>query len=954
MKRINSNIFFLIVIFIFLLNIIVSCKKTNSIRPVKGRINLTNWDFNKDRIVKLNGEWEFYWEQLLTHEDFKSDKPKLSSYFKIPDTWYKYKLNNTKLDSYGYATYRLIINLNDIEDELALKIPKMSTAYNLFINGKKIASNGIVGRTKKEIKPQYLPLVADFKTESAIIEIIIQISNFNERLGGLKESIFFGEKQQISKTREFNLSFDFLFFGCVLLMSIYHINLFIFRKKDFVSLYFGLFCLVIAFRIIVSSELFLCQLFPEISWEFIRKSYALTFFLSVPLFSIFMKSLYESQFSKNVLLIIKITSFFFLIITFITPAIIYTNGIKYFNYLTFIFCLYIFYVLYKALLKKKEGSILFMTAFFVFFITIVNDILYTETYIQSIMLVPYGFLFFIFFQVFILSRRFSLSFTKIEIMSDELQKVNKEMNELNINLEKKVQERTMELEYAKNEVEKTSREKSQFFINLAHETKTPLTLILNYFKYYKTHYGCKKGRYELEIIEKNLYKLKRDMINFLNHEKLISGEKFYNHNQIIFLNDYLEKNISLYRVTANNKKILVDYEKPKHKCHIKIDPSAMDEILHNMMINAVNYTNKYGFIKIRLSGINDRITLVISDNGIGMTEDQLRNIFIPFHQLSNEKENSQGMGMGLSIVKGLLDKIDGRIEVTSRINEGTTFFIYFKKYILNKNDIVIDDYTSIYQEENFSCFNNEITLLNDNFVVNRRNILIIEDNYEMLSYLHRELNKQYNTYCASNGLDAISRLKNIPRPDVIITDVMMDHMDGYAFLKKLKKSNYYDIPVIFLTARTSESDKIKGLEEGAFDYIYKPFIIEELKMKLDNIIRYKLLNKKSIKKKFINKLSRLIDEPNQYQYENIKKNKGNNIDDLSYIKNILTKKEMEIINEVLKGKMNKEISSDLSISLGTVKAHMNSIYKKLFIQNRVGLINKINDILKKRKGISII
>ena len=517
--------------------------------------------------------------------------------------------------------------------------------------------------------------------------------------------------------------------------------------------------------------------------------------------------------------------------------------------------------------------------------------------------------------------------------------------DLKKNLEIKVEDRTQELIKAKNEIEKASKERSQFFINLAHETKTPLTLILNYFKYYKTHFGSKKGKFELGIIEKNLYKLKKDMINFLSHEKLISGKKSYNHDQIIFLNDYLIKNINLYKVTANTKKILIDYNKPRHKYYIKIDPSAIDEILHNIIINAVTYTDKNGLIKIRLSEMNNKISLKISDNGIGMSDDQLKNLFNPFYQISSEKRNIQGMGMGLSIVKELVNQVHGSIDVESKLNEGTIFTINFDKYNLNYNDKVIDDYISVYKEDNQLFTSSEISLLPGNYIENRGNVFIIEDNYEMLSYLQKEISTHYNTYCAFNGLDALNKLKNMPKPDVIISDIMMDYMDGYAFLKRIQESNYRDIPIIFLTARTGEADKIKGLKEGVIDYIYKPFLIEELELKIENIIKNKLLNKKSLEKKFMNNLSRLIDKPNEYKFDHIKINNKQKKYDLSPLKKILTNKEMEIINDVLKGNMNKEISLDLNISIGTVKRHMSNIYKKLNVQNRVGLVNKVQRII---------
>ena len=269
--------------------------------------------------------------------------------------------------------------------------------------------------------------------------------------------------------------------------------------------------------------------------------------------------------------------------------------------------------------------------------------------------------------------------------------------------------------------------------------------------------------------------------------------------------------------------------------------------------------------------------------------------------------------------------------------------------ILNKDDTVIGDYINVYKEDNLSFINNEITFIPNSYNDKRRNILIIEDNHEMISYLQKELNDHNNVYCAFNGLDALNKLRDIPKPDVIISDIMMDCMDGYTFLKEMHETSFYDIPLIFLTARTGEGDKIKGLKEGAIDYICKPFLIEELKLKIENIIKYKSLNKKVFKKEFINNLSRLIDKPKQYQFSQIKRGEKNKNYDLSSLKKILTRKEVEIINMVLKGNMNKEISTELNISIGTVKRHMSNIYKKLYVQNRVGLVNIVQKMICKNE-----
>lgn len=939
MRKYNYNlnhIIFIIIIIFSLTIFFISCNKFNIPIPVKGRLDLSKWDFAKNGSVKLNGEWEFYWEQLLTSSDFKNNNTKLSSYFKIPNTWYKHKLNNDKLGSYGYATYRLVVNINNEDKrDLALKIPKMSTAYYLYVNDIKIASNGIVGKTKEEMKPQYLPLVVDFHPDSDIFEIIIQVSNFNERLGGLRESIFLGEKNQIYKSREFYLSFDLLLFGCVLLMAIYHLNLFMLRRKDFVLLYFGLFCLVIAFRIIISSELFLCQLFPDISWWFVRRAFALTFYLSVPLFCMYIQSLYSREFSKKILHAIQIIGLLFSLLALFTPAIVYTYGVGLFNYFTYVCCIIVLYVLFRALFNKREGARTFIIGSFIFFIGVINDILYMETLIQSVMLVPFGLLIFIFFQAFMLGRRFSLSFTKVETMGIELQKVNKEINELNINLEKKVQERTVELEYAKDEIERASQEKSQFFINIAHEMKTPLTLIHNYLNSYIEKAGLNN---DLKVIKQNFQKMLNDMLTFLNVEKLEKGRMFYDHNQIINLTNYLQEKIEIFKGNAERKNIILKSNIESY-IYVKADPIAVERVINNLVDNSIKYTNNDGEISIELNSRENKIYFKVKDNGVGISKAMHENIFKPYYQLSNNKQNIEGIGMGLYITKKTVESLKGKILLESEINEGSVFTVILDKYNLKARDKIINE-TKVYNE---NMSNSTINGNDVNSDTGKSRILVVEDNIDMVSFLIESFSKNYNVYSAKNGKDALLKLKNIPLPDIIISDIMMNEMDGYEFMELLYSNiEYKTIPVIFLTAKTTLDSKMKGLRKGAIDYIYKPFDLEELLAKINSILKNRMRQKGEYSEKLKKHIGEVLDN---YANESNLDNKVNsdvfitkNIEKI-FDKNNISDREKEVIELLMNGLYHKEIASKLGISIKTIEKHISSIYKKFNIQNKVELLN---------------
>jgi len=499
-----------------------------------------------------------------------------------------------------------------------------------------------------------------------------------------------------------------------------------------------------------------------------------------------------------------------------------------------------------------------------------------------------------------------------------LDQVTKHANELEI----KVKQRTMELENA-------NQQKTRFFINLAHETKTPLTLIKNYLdKYIK-----KRGfDYDLNIIKNNIDKLLRDMVNFLDVEKLKKGQIFYNNDQITDLTEILERKIILFREIANDKNIKIN-STIENDLYIKVDPYAIDRIINNLLDNSIKYTNNGGIIFVSLKVLKDQVILVITDDGIGMDNEQLKNIFKPYYQMSNKKRNVQGIGMGLSIVKMILDSIDAEIDVKSEIDKGTTFIIKFIKYNLSGEDEIIKD---IKYSTPMSLKIMDYNIQPENIDAEKSNIFIVDDNKEMLIFLQEYLKDKYNVFLAENGKKALQEINNIPTPDLIISDIMMDEINGHQFFIEISKfDKYRSIPFIFLTAKSSYEDKLRGLTEGAVDYIYKPFMIEELIAKINSIIKNKKIqnetNLKVLEKNILSAFDEIDNNENFY-----------NPDDKCYEKICseydITNRELEIINLLINGLYNKDISKKLDISIRTVEFHIHNIYKKLNVQSRIELI----------------
>jgi two-component system sensor histidine kinase ChiS len=505
-----------------------------------------------------------------------------------------------------------------------------------------------------------------------------------------------------------------------------------------------------------------------------------------------------------------------------------------------------------------------------------------------------------------------------------------QLRELNVKLEQKVRERT-------RQVEAKEQQKTRFFINLAHETKTPLTLISNYMAAYLQEHG---GNRELNIISHNIEKLKLDMINFLDYEKLEKGKIFYNHDQIVNASRLAEMQVKLFRELAAKKKIKVTSD-IQGKVYARIDPAAWERVLNNFLDNAIKYTDEKGSVRLTLSVNGAGPVLTVTDTGRGISVEEQNNIWKPFFQLSHQKQNLQGIGMGLNIVRSIMQAVRGRVGVQSAPGKGTTFTVSLPPAAPGPNDRIVEDFrgTSASAVYDYGTYE----LQKEEFRAGRANVLLVDDNREMLIYLQKKLAEDYNVFCAGNGREALERLAVIPRPHIIISDIMMDDMDGHEFFDQTRRLEALrSVPFIFLTALSSHTEKVRGIEKGAVDYIYKPFSMEELKAKITSLTRVQ----EALAAENIEALSgRLFTHLRREEAkESVSGGRAPRRAPAEAFRAVsekygISQKQMEIIALLKLGLERKEIAWKLNISLNTIKTQMQRIFEKCKIDNKTELLN---------------
>ncbi|MGK5093618.1 7TM diverse intracellular signaling domain-containing protein [Deltaproteobacteria bacterium TL4] len=424
---------FLLMVTAVLLTGCGSPSKKEAPTAIQGVLDLSQWDFKQEGLIHLDGEWEFYWKQLLNADGVDPETPlSLDGFIKVPGIWNNFVKDGKKLGSNGFATYRLQVRLKEADQVYAFKTQDMGTAYQLWINGQPITSSGTVGKNKETAKAGVLRRVVTFRSQSNEMTLLLQISNFSYRKGGFWNTIHFGTEEQILLERDQQIAFDLFLMGSLLIMALYHLGLYVLRKKEVSTLYFGLFCLLTSIRTIVTEEHAASLFFPDLGYSLFTRTEYLTFYLGLPVFVLFIKALFTAECSFKFTRLSLGLGILYSLIVVLTPPDVYTHTLSSYQIISILSCIYLIYVLILARIRKREGATSFIAGFLIFFVTGVNDILNTQNLIYTGFWGSFGLFIFTFSQSFVLSLRFSKAFSMVEDLSE--------------NLEEKISLRTQELQ----------------------------------------------------------------------------------------------------------------------------------------------------------------------------------------------------------------------------------------------------------------------------------------------------------------------------------------------------------------------------------------------------------------------------------------------------------------------------------------------------------------------------
>lgn len=776
---------FLLLSFAFCLE---SCGEKTVPSPIarKGILDASHFPL-EDKNLELRGDWEFYWKELLHPEE---QKPEKLQYALASNHWTSLKEGGKFLPSFGYATYRLNLEVPELKEQIAISMPVMHTSYRLFVDGKLIHENGIVGTDADHFRPSYRTKICPLERTGKTIRIQVQIANYTHTIAGMKELIRVGTIPNIYDSYMSSVILNWIITIFLFMLSIYHIWIFIVRKTEVASLYLGLLyiCLILI-TLAISEPRSLYRIFPD-QWCFflIRMSKVI-----LPFILYFGASVvYHLFYYKKEMVIFRILTIYcsiFAILVMFSPDRYMAEIAEPFEIVAVIFLFIGVIYIIRAVIEGKKDSFIYLISFALASAAGIHDVLYFKNFIPGIRpIAAYGLVLFFIPQSIILTRSFINLFRREEEVSRAVIRNNED-------LERKVKERTFELE-------KANRWKANFISLLSHDLRSPLVGVNQILDIVQHNFDSMENQEKMKFLDlcKSGIQNSLRMIKQLLDVSRFDSEGIRLQPTLFSVKELLDDVVQTIESLGTVKEIHIRLKIDQDLMMIG-DKILLEEVLKNLITNAIKYSYSGSFVDVVQKIANGWISIQVIDYGVGMSSNQLDQITgenTPKSQPGTKGE--LGTGLGLKLSQTIIEAHFGKLKVFSEIGKGSRF---------------------------------EVLLSNTT-----RSILLVDDSDNFRTDLAEELRrKKWIVLEAKNGEEALDHLARIT-PNLIVTDKQMPIMDGISFIHEweaIKEDK--KIPIIMLSSDAPFYNGRKfleeeGLEHAVLSYLSKLYSKKDLVEKI--------------------------------------------------------------------------------------------------------------------------
>ena len=605
-------------------------------------------------IAPLNGQWEFVYGELLTPKDFDSYRAGLIN---VPSSW-----DEEGWPLLGFATYRLTV-LTDLQEPLTLYLPEIHTAYTLWINGEIADTAGVASGGPAESRVLYKNALIPARAENGVIELVIQASNYHEIQSGLTASLLLGESQEIQSWFIRTRALAAIALGCILMAAFYHLTLYIYRRREIAYLMFAGLCFLCFARFLMESNGLNAyfQWIPEnIYGIYLYYTLAIAHSLAVIAFTLYIFD--QEFFRKYRTPLLGYFAFFFIgnMVMPIFPAV-YLGFVAVTSLAPLALCVIV--AVRSRAMKEDSTMRLYFAALLLYIFVGFTAKIFLDNVLFMTGLVTNMFM--VMVQSMVLSRRYTDAFRFVE--------------ETNTNLEQIVDERTKSLQAANEAMLTTNNAMKELVTNISHDLKTPLHVMSinleTLSELTTTQSDAVYQRHVRVAYQKNL-DLQRLIRNLFEVSRIETDKNIYSpkwESILSLLAEIKEK----YDIYAEDQGIIFEVN-VEDDLEISIDPQKIWSVFDNIIFNAVRHTESGGSVTITAHNTESSATVTITDTGCGIAGEHLPHIFERFYKGSQARSANEGeSGLGLYIVKSIMEGCGGSVDAKSEVGKGTSIILTF-------------------------------------------------------------------------------------------------------------------------------------------------------------------------------------------------------------------------------------------------------------------------------------
>lgn len=676
---------------------VISAPDSPKYQSEAGMLDLTQVHVS-EKPLKLKGEWAFYWQELLTPEDIQIRSTRDGNHdrwIRIPSSWLDYQLDGQQLNGTGFATFRVVIQLGeqDRNERLALRLPTIFHAYKLWVNGELLAEVGVVGQDKSSVTPHLATKLVFFQSENDRVELVMQVANFHHKRGGITKYIELGGSDELTVRTNLRIAAEMFITASLLVIGAYHLLLFGLRRKDRAPLYFGLFTMLFGIRSLLVGELLITQWWPAFPWGLQFKIEYLILCSSGYIITMYFNCIFPNYVSRWFHLGTRIVTGAFCIVVVMTPALLYTKLLLMIGVMVVLHMVYLMVGLVKAAVWRMEGALIFLLVSVVALVTVVNDFLYYNEWSRIANTSPLGLLIFTIAQMILLSTRFTRAATNEERIARELQVANDKLTEMNMNLERIVQERTYALSAAHDDL-RTSYDRllhseqgrKKLLAYITHDLRMPLSSMLGYVEAVRDRVRPERNEQYLKYIRDNTIRINRmiEELSFLS--RLETGQVSYEMERV-HVAHFLRRFYEQYELVVRDAGLdfRLDFREVADQSPdgpvVEMDAQRLEQALFNLVSNAMKFTPRGGLVRIALAVHEVSYTryaiISVQDSGMGIPPDQLEQIFDRNYKYERpgEEKSVEGSGLGLAICREIVQAHGGTIRAESDGKTGAIFYV---------------------------------------------------------------------------------------------------------------------------------------------------------------------------------------------------------------------------------------------------------------------------------------